>query len=95
QQIEQAKAQLWGAQAARDAIKGNPASTPGQSDTAEAAVAQAEVAVRIAELQYEELKAGPRASDIAIARAQVHQAEGQVATAEAQVQQAQAPLALL
>lgn len=95
QQIEQAKVQLWGAQAARDAIKGNPASTPGQSDTAEAAVAQAEVAVRIAELQYEELKAGPRASDIAIARAQVQQAEGQVATAEAQVQQAQAQLALL
>jgi len=94
-QIDQAKNQLWGAQGTRDAIAGNPMSPSGQIETARAAVAQAEIAVRIAELQYEELKAGARYGDIAIARAQVQQAEGQVQTAEAQVKQAQAQLDLV
>ena len=90
--IDQAKDNLWGAQARRDAAKGNPYALPGDKDTAEAAVLQAEDAVRIAELQYEEMKAGARGEDVAAARALVKQAEGQVDAAQAQVDQAQAQL---
>ncbi len=90
--IENAKNALWGAQGQRDAIAGSPLAKPGEKDAAEAAVGQAHVAVQIAQVQYEQLKAGPRKEDIAIARAQVEQARGRVEGAQAQVHQAQAAL---
>lgn len=90
--VDQAKDNLWGAQGRRDAVKGNPYALPGDADAAEAAALQAKDAVRIAELQYEETKAGPSDEDVAAARALVAQAQGQVKAAQAQVDQAQAQL---
>ena len=90
--VDQAKDSRWSAQAQRDAVKGNPHAQSSDKDAAEAGVLQAEDAVRIAELQYEETKAGPRDEDVAAARAQVEQAQGQVEAAQAQVDQAQAQL---
>lgn len=85
-QVELAKNELWGLQKQRDV------STGGAS---EGQVAAAESRVAIAQLQLEQLKAGARAEDIAMARAQVAQAQAGVQTAEAQVRQAQAQLDLV
>lgn len=97
--VDQARDTLWGAQAQRDAIGGRVDRelifTEADYDEAKAQVQVAETGVRIAELQYEDLKAGAREEDIAMARAQVEQAQGQVAAAQAQVEQAQAQLDLL
>jgi multidrug resistance efflux pump len=84
-QVELAKNQLWGLQKQRDVTWG----------VLDGQVAVAGSQVEIAQLQLEKLKAGARAEDIAIARAQVAQAQAGVQTAEAQVRQAQAQLALV
>jgi len=86
--VEQAKNQLWGAQAARDSIAG--AVSGGQAgkaekDRAEAAVGVATEAVRLAELQLQRLQAGPRTGTVAQAREQVRIAEAGRAQAAAQV----------
>lgn len=89
-QIEAAKNDLWGLQAQRDAIGG--ARKYGGEDEYQAAqgqVAAAESRVEIAQLQYDELKAGARVEDIAMSKAQVEQAKAGVATAQAQLRQAQ------
>jgi len=85
---EQAKDALWAAQAERDGVAGSKMSADYAVDAAEAAVLSAEVAARIAELQYEGAKAGPTEEEVRIARAQVD-------AAKAQVEQAKAQLALL
>jgi HlyD family secretion protein len=77
--IDSAKNQLWGAQAQRDATKGNPVSSGGNKDSAEAQVLVAEVAVQQAELSLAKLQAPPQAEDVAAARAQVQQAQAQLA----------------
>lgn len=77
--IDSAKNQLWGAQAQRDATKGNPMSSGGSKDAAEAQVLVAEVAVQQAELALARLQEPPRAEDVAAARAQVQQAQAQLA----------------
>jgi len=93
--IDQAKDNLWAAQAERDGVKGNPANPDYAVDAAEAAVASAEVAVRMAEVEYERLKAGARPEEIAAARAQVEGARARVEATKAQLEQAKAQLALL
>jgi HlyD family secretion protein len=84
-QVELAKNQLWGLQKQRDVTWG----------TIDGQVAAAESQVAIAQLQLDKLKAGAQAEDIAMARAQVAQAQAGVQTAEAQVRQAQAQLDLV
>jgi HlyD family secretion protein len=84
-QVELAKNQLWGLQKQRDVTWG----------VLDGQVAAAESQVAIAQLQLEKLKAGAQAEDIAMARAQVAQAQAGVQTAEAQVRQAQAQLDLV
>lgn len=98
--VDQAKNSLWGAQANRDAIAGSRFSSGAQKDQAEAQVLNAEVAVKIAELQYQQLLRPPKQSTIAAAEAQVAQAGANlakllsipaaedIALAEAQVEQA-------
>jgi multidrug efflux pump subunit AcrA (membrane-fusion protein) len=81
--IEQARDQLWGAQAQRDGIKGSHSSPQAIIDAAEAAVLQAQDAVRLAESRYAQLKAGPQREIIAVAQAAVAVAEKQVETARA------------
>jgi HlyD family secretion protein len=94
QEVDRAKDQLWASQAERDGVKGNKANPSYLVDAAEASVLQAEVEVRVAELKYEQVKAGVRQEDIAAARAQVLQGQGRVAAAQAQVARAQAELEL-
>ncbi|MEA3459326.1 MAG: efflux RND transporter periplasmic adaptor subunit [Chloroflexota bacterium] len=90
--IEQAKNELWGTQARRDGIAGNPRNPSYEVDSAEASVGQAHVAVQIAQTQLEELKAGSTEEEIAMAQAEVDQAQGEVERAQAQVHKAQASL---
>lgn len=94
QEVDRARDQLWASQAERDGVKGNKGNPSYLVDAAEAAVLQAEVAVRVAELKYEQVKAGPRQEDIAAARAQVLQGQGGVEAAQAQVAKAEAELEL-
>lgn len=98
--IDQAKNSLWAAQGNRDAIKGNPLSSGGSGDAAEAQVLNAELAVRQAEINYAQLLEPPSAAAVMQAELQVAQAEANLATllsspsaedlavAEAQVAQA-------
>jgi len=98
--IDQAKNTLWGAQGSRDAIKGSPLSSSGSGAQAEAQVANAELAVKIAEINYQKLFEPVAASQVTAAEAQIAQAESNlarllstpsaedIAVAEAQVAQA-------
>lgn len=103
---EQAKDQLWSAQAQRDAIAGNPMASGASVEQARGAVAAAEMAAEIARLQYEQVQQGIGESELRAAEAQVAQAQANlarltggpaaesVAVAEAQVQQAEVALAM-
>jgi len=84
-QVELAKNELWGLQKQRDVSWG----------VLDGQVGAAWSRVEIAQLQLDKLRAGARAEDVAMARAQVAQAQAGVQTAEAQVKQAQAQLALV
>ena len=98
--IDQAKNSRWGAQGNRDAIVGGRFSSDAQKDQVESQVLNAEIGVKIAELQYEQMLEPPKTSAIRAAEAQVAQAEStlaklrsvpsaeDVAVAEAQVAQA-------
>jgi len=98
--IEVAKNALWGAQALRDGICGAKGyGVPGADcGSAKAAVQRAEEEVRIAELQWQQAKAGPSSEDVAVAAAQLQQAKAgpskeDIAVAQAQLQQASGQLA--
>ncbi len=83
--LEQAKNSLWNAQLERDAVKGQPG-TPGHlKDQMDIAVANAEIAVRLAEINYLQAQEGATDEVIAAARASVAAAEAQVASAQAQL----------
>lgn len=77
--VETAKNQLWAAQAQRDSTAGNPMSTQGAVDAAEAQVLSAEVGVQQALLAQAKLLEPPTEKDIAAAQSQVAQAEAQLA----------------
>jgi HlyD family secretion protein len=82
---EQAKNSLWNAQLERDALKGRPG-TPGYlKDQMDVAVANAEIAVRVAEINYLQTQEGATDEVVAAARASVAAAEAQVAGAQAQL----------
>lgn len=76
---EQAKDQLWSAQAQRDATCGNPSAPGYLKDQTRAAVASAEMGAEIARLQYEQAQEGPGAADLRAAEAQVAQAQANLA----------------
>lgn len=99
QRWEQAKNLLYGTQAQRDtigALRDSPhGPSKGTFEMAQASVQQAEQGVRIAELQYEDLKAGATPEEVAILRAQVVQATREVEVAQAHVSYAQANLDLV
>ncbi len=82
---EQAKNSLWNAQLERDAAKGNPATPAHVKDQMDIAVANAEIAVRVAEINYLQAQEGATEEVIASARASVAAAEAQVASAQAQL----------
>lgn len=102
--VDAARNQLWSAQAQRDSIKGNPLSTQGAIDAAEAQVLVAEINVQQAILAQERLTEPVSEADISLARSQLAQAEAQlqklqqipkeedIAVAAAQVEQARAAL---
>jgi len=58
-------------------------------DVAEGTVSEAESGVTIADLEQDKLKAGARAEDLAIMRAQIAQAQGSQQVAQVQLEQAQ------
>ena len=74
--IERAKNSLWSAQATRDADCGtyNP-NRPAACDQSQAAVGNAEEAVRIAELSLQKLLAGPAEEDLLTLRANLERAQ--------------------
>lgn len=67
--LEQARNNLWSAQVSRDTITDGPG-----RKQAEAAVGNAEIAVRLAEIQYQQAQAGPSPTELAAAQAAVAQA---------------------
>jgi len=91
QEVERAKNQLWAAQNQRDAIGGFDDESAEYAG-AKGSVGSAEAAVRIAELNYQELRRGARAEDLAMAEADLAQASAAVTTNTAQVGQARAAL---
>ena len=105
--VDSTRNQLWAAQAERDAAAGDPRYGSAGRDAANARVHVAEVAVDMAQVNYEKVKQGARAEDLAIAQAQVEEAQAaynallnhptpsELAAAAAQVAQAQAQLDLL
>jgi len=91
-QLELAQGQLRGAESSRDSIGGavDRGEVPRASyDAAKAAVAQAQIRIRLAELQIEELKAGTRMEDLQAAQATVDGAEAELEAAQARVVKAQ------
>gem|GEM_PF-343506 len=82
---EQAKNNLWKTQLERDAVNGNPASPGYAKDQMKAAVASAEIAVRVAEISYLQAQEGATDEVVAAARASVAAAEAQGAGAQAQL----------
>jgi len=105
-QVEVALNELYGLQGQRDALSRGSVS---EYESAKGRVAAAESQVEIYRLQLEELKGGARTEDVAVAEAQVAQAEAalemaqagssqdlaQIDVAKAQAQQARAQLDLL
>jgi HlyD family secretion protein len=76
--VDQARNALWAAQASRDA-QGGRCTSCADYDEAQARVASAEVAVRLAEIDYEQVKAGPAAATIASAEADLARAKESLA----------------
>jgi len=91
-EIERAKNELWAAQLTRDAVAGDPSTPEYRVKVAQATTGSADVAVRIAELEYEQLSAAPNADEVAKAQADVSAAKASVTGAEARLTQAQARL---
>lgn len=88
-QIEAARNELWGLQGQRDAL-GASHYREADYEAAQGQVAAAESRVAIAELRLQDMLNGPHPDDVAVANAQIAEAQGTVLTAQAQVQQAQA-----
>jgi HlyD family secretion protein len=83
-----AEAELAGAQgqlALLIAIRDNPLALVTQANAAETAYEQAEAALLVAKAKLASVKAGPMAEDVAIAEAQVQQAEAALASVEVQL----------
>ncbi|MBC7235615.1 MAG: efflux RND transporter periplasmic adaptor subunit [Chloroflexi bacterium] len=97
EQIEQAKSLLYASQGQRDALggqKGKPGYQSGMYEAAEGQVFANEDAVQIAELRYRDLLQRPRSTDVAVAAAQVTQAEANHRVAQAQREAAEQQVAI-
>jgi HlyD family secretion protein len=102
--IAQAKNSLWSAQASRDSTLGKPNADPGAKAQAQASVANAEIAVQNAQINYDKLMAPPTATALESAHNQLIQAKNSltkllasptkedIALAQAQVDQAKLSL---
>lgn len=105
--LDQARNSLWSAQASRDSICGaaeRGAATAAACDSANASVANAEIAVKLAEIAYQKAQEPPSEADLASAAAQVEKLRealeelrkkptpAEIAKAEARVQQAEIAL---
>ena len=77
--LAQARNNLWSAQAQRDSTAGSIGVRAAQVDAAEAAVAQAQIALQIAENQYRHSLEGPSEREVRAAQAQLAQAEAGLA----------------
>lgn len=77
--LETARNSLWSVQVARDATCGRPDKVA--CDQAEAAVGNADVAVRRAEEDLARIQAGPNPEDVRVAEANVERARGRLAQA--------------
>jgi HlyD family secretion protein len=105
--LDQAKNSLWAAQVSRDAIKGRGSSSPEAKKQAEVSVANAEIAVQLAQQAYEDAQKPATVQQVQSALAQVKTAQdnltklqtsptpSDIAAAEAQLAQAQSNLAKL
>jgi HlyD family secretion protein len=80
---EQARNSLWHAQLERDAANGRRGTPDYVRKQLEANVANAEIAVRVAEINYLQAQEGATDEAVAAARATVASAEAQVASAQA------------
>jgi len=80
---EQAKNSLWNAQLERDAANGRRGTPDYVRKQLEASVANAEIAVRVAEINYLQAQEGATDEAVAAAKATVASAEAQVASAQA------------
>jgi HlyD family secretion protein len=80
---EQAKNSLWNAQLERDALNGRRGTPNYVRKQMEANVANAEIAVRVAEINYLQAQEGATDEAVAAARATVASAEAQVTNAQA------------
>lgn len=90
--LDLAQRHLRGAESARDSIGGavERGEMPSESyDAANAAVAQAQTRIRMAQLQIEELRAGARPEDVQAGQAAVMAAQAGTEAAEAEVVRAQ------
>jgi multidrug resistance efflux pump len=88
--LEKAEAQLQGAQAylgALLAIRANPLTLEAELHQAEARYEMAETEVAQAEAKLAELEAGPTAEDVAVAEAQVRQAQAGIQLIDARLDQ--------
>lgn len=81
--LEQAKNNLWNAQLERDAVNGRQGTPNYLKEQMKASVANAEIAVRVAEISYLQAQEGATDEAIAAARATVASAEAQVVSAQA------------
>lgn len=89
--LDKSRDQRWSVQSQRDAVCGRVAQHKAQEtdcNQAQASVQQAEISVRIAQLQYDDLAAGPDAAALADARDAVAKAEAQRVAAQASLDQA-------
>ncbi len=77
--IDQAKNSLWGAQGSRDAIKGNPLASGSQLASAEAQIANAEIGIQVAEINYAKLLEPTKESMVRSAEAQLAKDESSLA----------------
>ncbi len=94
--LDQAKDGLWSKQMSRDATCGRVEAGRGQEvdcDQAEASVLQGEASVRSAQLQHEQLLAGPTRAELRDAQGRVDQAASQLASARTQLARAERDLA--
>jgi len=80
--VDQARNSLWSAQGSRDSVAANPMSTQGSVDAAKASVANAEIAVRLAEIQLQQTLEGASQQAIKSAEAQLAQAQASLAKLE-------------
>lgn len=97
--VEQAENSRWGLQAQRDAICGRVkekiVGTQADCDQSQARIQEAEALLKIAEVELQRARRGASESDVAVAAAQLREAESGRSAAQARAKQSEAELARL